>query len=58
MDLANVDELAKDINSIKYLLDHPDLFNRTIDAKRMKTKDSKKMVREFVTIIRKKKSTP
>ena len=41
MDLAYVDELAKDNNGVKYLLVRQDLFDRTVDAKRMKTKDSK-----------------
>ena len=44
MDLAYVDKLAKDNNGVKYLLVRQDLFDRTVDAKRMKTKDSKKTV--------------
>ena len=39
MDLAYVDKLAKDNNGIKYLLVRQDLFDRTVDAKGMKTKD-------------------
>ena len=54
MDLANVDKLAKDKNGVKYLLVRQDLFDRTVDAKGMKTKDSKETVRAFSTIITKK----
>ena len=54
MDLAYVDKLAKDNNSVKYLLIRQDLFDRTVDAKGMKTKDSKKTVRAFLTMITKK----
>ena len=42
MDLAYVDKLSKDNNGVKYLLVRQDLFDRTVDAKGMKTKDSKK----------------
>ena len=54
MDLAYVDKLAKDINGVKYLLLRQDLFDRTVDAKRMKTKDSKAKVRAVLTMIAKK----
>ena len=54
MDLAYVDKLAKDNNGVKYLLVHQDLFDRTVVAKRMKTKDSKETVRAFLTMITKK----
>ena len=47
MDLAYVDKLAKDSNGVKYLLVRQDLFDRTVDAKGMKTKDSKDTVRTF-----------
>ena len=57
MDLAYVDKLAKDSDGVKYLLVHQDLFDRTVDAKRMKTKDSKKTNRAFLTMITKKEST-
>ena len=40
MDLAYVDELARSNNGVKYLLGRQDLFDRAVDAKRMKTKDS------------------
>ena len=53
MDLAYVDKLAKDGNGVKYLLDRQDLFDRTVDAKGMKTKDSKETVRAFLITITK-----
>ena len=54
MDLAYNDKLAKDYNGAKSLLVRQDLFDRTVDAKRMKTKDSKETVRAFLTKITKK----
>ena len=54
MDLVYVDKLAKDNNGVKYLLVRQDLFDRTVDAKGMKTKDSKKTVRAFLSMITKK----
>ena len=54
MDLANVDKLAKDINGVNYILVRQDLFERTVVAKGMKTKDSKETVRTFPTMITKK----
>ena len=54
MDLAYVDKLAKDNNGVKYLLVRQDLFDRTVDAKGMKTKDSNETVRAFLTMITKK----
>ena len=53
MDLAYVDELAKDNNGVKYILALQDLFDRTVDAKGMKSKDSKENVRAFLTMITK-----
>ena len=47
MDLAYVDKLAKDNNGVKYLLVRQDLFDRTVDAKGMKTKYSKETVKIF-----------
>ena len=41
MNVAYVDKLANDNNGIKYLLGHPNLFHRTVDAEGRKTKDSK-----------------
>ena len=55
MDLANVDKLAKHNIGVKYLLVRQDLFDRTIDAKGMKTKDSKETVKTFSKTITKKK---
>ena len=52
--MAYVDKLAKDNNGVKYLLVRPDLFNRIVDAKGMKSKDSKETVRAFLTMITKK----
>ena len=54
MDLAYVDKLAKDNKGVKYLLVRQDLFDRTVDAERMKSKDSKETVRAFLTMITKK----
>ena len=54
MDLAYVDKLAKDNDGVKYLPVRQDLFDRTVDAKEMKTKDSKETVRAFLTMITKK----
>ena len=53
MDLAYVDKLSKDSNGVKCLLVRQDLFDRTVDSKRMKTKDSKETVRAFLTMITK-----
>ena len=47
MDLAYVDKFAKDNNGVKFLLVRQDLFDRTVDAKGMKTKDSKETVKTF-----------
>ena len=51
MDLTFVDKLAKDNNGVTYLLVRQELFDRNVDAKGMKTKDSKETVRAFLTII-------
>ena len=55
MDLAYVEKLGKDKNGVKYLLVRHDLFDRTVDAKGMKTKVSKETVRAFLTTITKRK---
>ena len=55
MDLAYVDKLSKDNNGVKYLLVRQDLFDRTVDANGMKTKDSKETVRTFSKMISKNK---
>ena len=54
MDLAYFHKLAKDNNGLKYLLFRQDLFDRTVDAKEVKTKVSKETVRAFLTTITKK----
>ena len=54
MDLAYVDKLTNDNNGVKYLLVRQDLFDRTVDAKGMKTKDSKETVKTFSRVITKK----
>ena len=54
MHLAYVDKLAKDNNGVKYLLVRQDLFDRTVDAKGMKTKYSKETVKKFSKMITKK----
>ena len=54
MDLAYVDKVAKDNNGVKSLLVRQDLFDRTVDSKEMKTKDSKETVRAFLTLITRK----
>ena len=53
MDLAYVDKLAKDNNGVKYLVVRQDLFDRTVDARGMKTKYSRDTVRAFLTMITK-----
>ena len=53
MDLAYLDKLAKGNNGVNYVLVRQDLFDRTVDAKGMKTKDSKDTVRAFSTMITK-----
>ena len=57
MDLAYTDNRAKDNNGVKYLLVRQDLFDRTVDAKGMKTKDSKETVCAFLTMNTKKEPT-
>ena len=47
MDLAYVDKLAKENNGVKKLLVRQDLFDRTVKAKGMKTKDSQETVKAF-----------
>ena len=53
MDLAYVDKLAKENNGVEYLFVRQDLFDRTLDAKGMKTKDSKETVRGCLTMFSK-----
>ena len=47
MDLAYVDKLDKENNSVKYPLVRQDLFDRSIDAKGMKTKDPRNLFVHF-----------
>ena len=54
MDLAYADKFAKDNIGVKYLLVHQDLFDRTVDARGVKTKDSKETVKTFSKMITKK----
>ena len=54
MDLAYVDKLAKNNNGVQYVLVRQDRFERTVDAKGMKSKESKENVRAFLSMITKK----
>ena len=54
MNLAYVLKLAKDNNGVKYPLVPQDLFDRSVDEKGMKTKESKETIRAFLTMIKKK----
>ena len=54
IDLSHVDKLANDNSGFKYLLFRQDLFDRTVDAKGMKTKASKVTVGVFLTMITRK----
>ena len=54
MDFAYVDNLAKENNGVKYLLVRQDLFDRTVNAKGMKTKDSQETEKTFSSMITKK----
>ena len=55
IDLAYVDKLAKENNGVKYLLVRQDLFDRTVNARRMETKESQETVKAFSSKIMKKK---
>ena len=57
MNLAYVDRLAEDNNGVRYLLVRQNLFDRNVDAKGMKTEDSKETVRAFLTMNTKKELT-
>ena len=54
MDLAYFDKLAKEENGVKCLLVRQDLFDRTVSARGMKTKDSQETVKAFSSMITKK----
>ena len=53
IDFAYVDKLAKENNGVKYLLVRQDLFDRTVNAKGKKTKDSQETVKAFSSMITK-----
>ena len=53
MDPTYVDALAKENNGVKYLLVRQDLFDRTVNAKGMKTKDSQETMKTFSSMITK-----
>ena len=53
-DLAYVDKMAAETNGVKYLLVRQDLYDRTVNAKGMKTKDSEETVKTFPSMITKK----
>ena len=54
VDLAYVDKLAKDINGVKQFLFRQDLFDRTLEAKGMKTKNFEETARASLIMITKK----
>ena len=54
-DLAYVDKLAKENNGVNYLKVRQDLFDRTVNAKGMKTKDSQETVKDFSSMITERK---
>ena len=47
------DKLVEENNGVKYLLVRQDLFDRTVNAKGMKTKGSRETVKAFSSIIKK-----
>ena len=53
MDLAYVDKLAKENNGVKYSLVRQDLFDRTVNAEGLKTKDSQETLKAFSSMITK-----
>ena len=53
MNLAYVDNLAKENSGVMYLLDLQDLFDRTVNAKGMKSKGSPETVKTFSSMITK-----
>ena len=54
MDCAYVNKMAKENNGVKFLLVRQDLFDRTVNAEGMKTKDSQETVKAFSSMITKK----
>ena len=57
MDVSYVNKLAEDNYGVKYLLVRQNLFDRTVEAKRMKGKDSKQTVHAVLTKIKKEETT-
>ena len=57
MDLAYVDKLTEMNNGVKFSLVRQDLFDRTVNAKEMKTKDSQETVKAFSSMITKRNRT-
>ena len=55
MDFAYVDKLAKDNREIKYLLVRQEVFDKTIDVRGLKTKDSTETLRAIAQLITKRK---
>ena len=53
LDLAYLDKLAKENSGVKFLLVRQDFFDRTVNAKGMKTKDSQETVKDFSSMITK-----
>ena len=53
MDLAYVDKLTQGNDGVKYLLVRQDLFDRTVNAEGMKTKDSQETLTAFSSMITK-----
>ena len=51
LDLDYNDKLAEENNGVKYLLVRQDLFDRTVNAKGMKAKDSQETVKSFSSMI-------
>ena len=51
MDLAYGDKLLKVNNGVKYLLVQQVLFDRTVHAKGMKSKDSNELAHAFSTMV-------
>ena len=53
MDLPYVDKLATENNGVKYLLVRQDLFDRSVNARGKKTKDSQETVKAFSSMFAK-----
>ena len=55
MDFAFVDNMAKENKGVNYWIVRQDLFDRAVNAKGMKAKDSQEHVKAFSSMITKKK---